>query len=162
MDNRPFSAAKIEHNSAPPTPNFRHVFEARLDIFSIFFCKKEVIFHLADDDSTVGTHSNFFPPLDRGFAALPCRNGRKKERIFRKNTSFIPHFRSKNRHFRQKRAGKHMKFGRIGPFLRNLTLKMPLLGTPENLLKITKTGSSGADEAAIVLCKQAGIRATVC
>ena len=55
-----------------------------------------------------------------------------------------------------------MKFGRIGPLLRNLTLKMPLLGTPENLLKITKTGSSGPDEAAIVLCKHAGIWATVC
>ena len=55
-----------------------------------------------------------------------------------------------------------MKFGRIGPFLRNLTLKMPLLGTPENLLKITKTGSSGPDEAAIVLCKHAGIWASVC
>ena len=55
-----------------------------------------------------------------------------------------------------------MKFGRIGPLLRNLTLKMPLLGTPENLLKITKTGSSGPDEAAIVLCKHAGIWALVC
>ena len=39
---------------------------------------------------------------------------------------------------------------------------MPLLGTPENLLKITKTGSSGPHEAAIVLCKHAGIWATVC
>ena len=39
---------------------------------------------------------------------------------------------------------------------------MPLLGTPENLLKITKTGSSGPDEAAIVLCKHAGIWAPVC
>ena len=55
-----------------------------------------------------------------------------------------------------------MKFGRIGPLLRNLTLKMPLLGTPENLLKITKTGSPGPDEAAIVLCKHAGIWAPVC
>ena len=55
-----------------------------------------------------------------------------------------------------------MKFGRIGPLLRNLTLKMPLLGTPENLLKITKTGPSGPHEAAIVLCKHAGIWAPVC
>ena len=55
-----------------------------------------------------------------------------------------------------------MKFGRIGPLLRNLTLKMPLLGTPENLRKITKTGSSGPHEAAIVLCKHAGIWAPVC
>ena len=39
---------------------------------------------------------------------------------------------------------------------------MPLLGTPGNLFKITKTGSSGPDEAAIVLCKHSGIWAPVC
>ena len=39
---------------------------------------------------------------------------------------------------------------------------MPLLGAPENLLKITKTGSLRPDEAAILLCKQTGIWATAC
>ena len=162
MDNRSFSAAKFEHNSGPPALNFCHIFEARFDIFSIFFGEKEVLSHLPDDDSTVGTHPNFFPLPDRGFAALPWRNGRKKERIFRKNTSFIPAFWRKNWHFRQKRPRKRTKFGRIDPFWRNLTLKMPLRSAPENLLKITKTGSFRPEEAAIPLCKPTGIGVTAC
>ena len=39
---------------------------------------------------------------------------------------------------------------------------MPLLRTPENLLKITKTGSFGPDEAAILLYKGTGIWVTTC
>ena len=66
----------------PAARIFCHIFEARFDIFSIFFGEKEALSHLADDDSTVGTHSNFFPPPDRGFAALPWRNGRAKRREY--------------------------------------------------------------------------------
>ena len=39
---------------------------------------------------------------------------------------------------------------------------MPLLGAPENLLKITKTGSFRPEEAAIPLCKPTEIGVTAC
>ena len=163
MDNRSFSAAKFEHNSGPPALNFCHIFEARFDIFSIFFGEKEVLSHLADDDSTVRICWSFFPGRHRGFAALHRRNERKNDASSGKNASFIPAFRRKNWHFCWKRPWKKAQnFREKKPFRTHLTLKMPLLRTPENLLKITKTGSFGPDEAAILLYKGTGIWVTTC